>query len=116
VITENDVLVGGTRVYLTYVRGQLLQANNEYNKAKLLPTTFDEYKQVFNRIPPEKLAEHPPEKAEICGWTGGLDEREYASCNTDRSNPILQGCLELCRWKWEFTGLQNITTATNRAQ
>lgn len=46
--------MGGSRVSLTYPRGQLLHANSEYNKAKLLPTTLDEYNQVLDRILPEK--------------------------------------------------------------
>lgn len=52
--------MNGIPVHLTYVDGQLLQAKNEYNKAGLLPTTLDEYKQVLDCIVLEKLAEHPP--------------------------------------------------------
>lgn len=62
-ITGNDVLTNGNKAYLTYVRGQMLQANNEYNKAKLLPITFDEYQQVLDRISSEKLTEHPPRES-----------------------------------------------------
>jgi hypothetical protein len=58
VIKNNEVWTGSP-VHITYVRGQLLQANNEHNKAKQLPATLDEYKQVLlGRILPEKPTEY----------------------------------------------------------
>lgn len=62
-ITGNDVLEGGSPVRLAYVGGQLSQANNENNKAKLLPTTLDEYKQVSDHILSEETTEHLPRES-----------------------------------------------------
>lgn len=60
-------------VDLAYDRGQLLQAKDEYNKAKLLPTTLDEYKQVLDRIVLGKITEHPPRESKNTwmGWRAG---------------------------------------------
>lgn len=67
-ITDNQVSVDdGMLISLTYDREQLLQAKNEYNKAALFTATLDEYKQVHDRILPEKPTKHLPEKAEIRG-------------------------------------------------
>lgn len=56
-----------------------------------------------------------PEEEEIRGQTGGLDERECVLFVAGRSNSIIQGCLELCRWKWEFTKFYRVITVSNRA-
>lgn len=53
-ILDDLVTIEGIPVHLYYNHGQLLQAENEYNKAALLPTTLDEYKQVLDRNPPGK--------------------------------------------------------------
>jgi hypothetical protein len=59
VIRNNHAQRGGGLIDPVYDRGQLLQAENEYNKAALLPATLDEYKQVLNPILPEEPTEHP---------------------------------------------------------
>lgn len=52
--------MGGTPVGFCYNSRQLLEAKNKYNKAALLPTTLDEYKQVLYRIFPEGLTKYLP--------------------------------------------------------
>ena len=105
-------------VHLYYNHRQLLQAENEYNKAALLPETLDEYKQVLDRHRPEKtLLKLFSETTEIRGQTSALDECEYVWRTMRRPNPAaLQGCLELCRWKWNLLKMQDATTAINHAE
>ena len=57
---SHRVVTMGTPVSvdLCYDRWQLLQAENEYNKASLLSTTLGEYNQVLDHIPTEKPIKH----------------------------------------------------------
>lgn len=65
-ISNGRVLFGGMVIHFSYDRGQLLQARNEYNKAAVLTTTLDEYKQVLDPIPPERNPLNiVPEEAKI---------------------------------------------------
>ena len=51
-------MIGGLRANIHYARHHLLRAKNEYNKAALLPTTLDDYKEVLNFISLEKPAKN----------------------------------------------------------
>lgn len=48
---------GGLEAHLVYDRDQLLQAQNEYNKASLSAAALDEYRQVPDYGLPEKPTE-----------------------------------------------------------
>ena len=67
-ISGDLVTINGMPTELYYNLQQLLQAENEYNKAALQPNTLDEYNQVLNRNPPEKPAE-PLLRANENTWT-----------------------------------------------